>query len=391
MLPEPLRVARVASTHLSQASYALRQAALGHLIEELTAAEPLLLEQNTLDLESSRDLAVSQIVLGWLRLTHERLHRIRQWLEHLYQAADPWQQSMPTRPERFQYAVPLGVVALVYEGLPTLSLMLAGMALKTGNALVLWSGESSRYTAGAIASLIEAALSKTSLPQTSIQTISLTPASWLADTTAVDLALVYGRSRFVAEQRAAARCPLVSLSLGNTYLVWDGSASPDSVLNCIQQSHQANPDRALAIEKVIVLSNVNPSHLTFVINELTQAGYKQGVDEHLHRNYPQIPLVDDGEWPLPYLDQRLAWHYEEDLAAAIHWIHHYGSAASGIVASSYEDCRAFYQQVQTPLVFINRPPQLERLDALAIGAAAKGLPRGLFGLAQLLSTKQVYL
>ncbi|WJI22989.1 hypothetical protein MZ909_07060 [Thermosynechococcus sp. B0] len=391
MLPEPLRGARVASTHLSQVSYALRQDALRRLIEELATAEPLLLEQNTLDLESSRDLAVSQIVLGWLRLTHERLHRIRQWLEHLYHAADPWQQSLPTRPERFQYAVPLGVVALVYEGLPTLSLMLAGMALKTGNALVLWSGESSRYTAGAIASLIEAALSKTSLPKATIQTLSLSPTSWLADPVAVDLALVYGRSRFVAEQRAAARCPLVSLSLGNTYLVWDGSVSPESVLNCIQHSHQANPDRALAIEKVIVLGNVNPSHLAFVINELTQAGYKQGVDEHLHRNYPEIPLVDASEWPLPYLDQRLAWHYEEDLTAAVHWIHQYGSAASGIIASSYEDCRAFYQQVQTPLVFVNRPPQLERLDALAIGAAARGCQRGLFGLGQLLSTKQVYL
>lgn len=391
MLPEPLRGARVASTHLSQASYALRQEALRRLIDELATAEPLLLEQNTLDLESSRDLAVSQIVLGWLRLTHERLHRIRQWLERLYQAADPWQQPCPTQPDRFQYAVPLGVVALVYEGLPTLSLMLAGMALKTGNALVLWSGESSRYTAGAIASLIEAALSKTRLPKAAIQTLSLTPASWLADATAVDLALVYGRSRFVAEQRAAARCPLISLSLGNTYLVWDGSVSPESVLNCIQHSHQANPDRALAVEKVIVLSNVNPSHLAFVINELTQAGYKQGVDEHLHRSYPEIPLVDASEWPLPYLDQRLAWHYEEDLAAAVHWIHQYGSAASGIIASSYEDCRAFYQQVQTPLVFVNRPPQLERLDALVIGAAARGFQRGLFGLGQLLSTKQVYL
>lgn len=128
-----------------------------------------------------------------------------------------------------------------------------------------------------------------------------------------------------------------------------------------------------------------------MINELTQAGYKQGVDEYLHRNYPHIPLVDASEWPLPYLDQRLAWHYEEDLTTAITWIHQYGSTASGIVASSYRDCRAFYQQVQTPLVFVNRPPQLERVEALAIGAVAKGFQRGLFGLAQLLSTKQVYL
>ncbi|MFN4280774.1 hypothetical protein [Thermosynechococcus sp.] len=391
MLPEPLRGARAASTHLSQASYALRQEALKRLIEELGAAEPLLLEQNTLDLESSRDLAVSQIVLGWLRLTHERLHRIRQWLERLYHAADPWQQPCPTQPERFQYAVPLGVIALVYEGLPTLSLMLAGMALKTGNALVIWSGESSHHTAGAIAGLIETALGKASLPPAAIQTLSLDPAGWLADPTAVDLALVYGRPRFAAEQRAAARCPLVTLSLGNTYLVWDGSVSPESVLKCIQQSHQTHPDCTLAVEKVIVLGNVNPSHLTFVINELTQAGYRQGVDEHLHPNYPHLPLVEKGEWPLPYLEQRLAWHYEEDLAAAIHWIHHHGSAASGILAGSYEDCRAFYQQVQTPLVFINRPPQLERLETLAIGGVAKGVQRGLFGLGQLLSTKQVCL
>ncbi|MCH9056361.1 hypothetical protein [Parathermosynechococcus lividus] len=394
MLSELLEAARFASTQLAQASYSSRQEALLALINALKTAEPLLLEQNTLDLESSRDLAVSGIVLGWLRLTHERLQRITRWLEQLYQAPDPWVQALPTGRNTFRYAVPLGVIGLIYEGLPTLSLLMAGLALKTGNALVMWGGASSRFTAQAIANVLQDALSRTSLPLSSLQTLpfELPPASWLSQPKAVDVAIAHGRSRFLAEHRSATCCPFVPLALGNSYLVWDGSVSPEVILSCIQQSHDGSPDRPLAIEKIIVLAGVNPSHLTFVMNELAQAGYKSAVDEYLRATYPELPMVDATEWSLPYLNQRLAWHYEEDLGKAIAWINRYGTTASVIATTHYQDCCQFYQQVHTPLVYLNRSPQLERLSALAIGVVAeRGAYQGVMGIEQWLSTKQIWL
>lgn len=394
MLPKCLEAARLASTQLAHATYSSRQEALRALIDTLKAAEPLLLEQNTLDLESSRDLAISSIVLGWLRLTHERLQRITHWLEQLYQAPDPWIQPWPTTRETLRYAVPLGVIGLIYEGLPTLSLLMAGMALKTGNALVIWGSASCHLTTQAIARVLQDALSHTSLPLESLQTLPLemTPTHWLSQPMAVDVAIAHGRPRFITEFRPAASCPFVPLALGNSYLVWDGSVSPEVILDCIQRSHQGSPDCALAIEKVIVLASVNPSHLTFVMNELAQAGYKLGVDEHLRAAYPHLPTVDAMEWSLPYLDQRLAWHYEEDLAKAIAWINRYGTAASVIASTHYQDCCQFYQQVQTPLIYLNRSPQLEQLSTLAIGVVAeRGTYQGVLGIEQCLSTKQVWL
>ncbi len=394
MLPEPLAAARLASTHLAQTPYPRRQEAILALINALKAAEPLLLEQNTLDLESSRDLATSGIVLAWLRLTHERLGRVCRWLEQLYHAPDPAAQALPTTQESFCFRVPLGVMGLIYEGLPTLSLMLAGLAIKTGNALVVWGSPSSRFTTQAIASVFTEALKHTWLPSASVQTlpVDLLPARWLAQPLAVDVAIAHGRPRFIAEHRPQASCPFLPLALGNSYLVWDSSVSPDAILECIQKSHEGAPDRALAIEKIIVLGGVNPSHLTYVMNELAQAGYPSAVDEALHASYAELPVVAASEWGLPYLDQRLAWHYEEDLDRAIAWINRYGSSASVIASANYDDCYQFYQEVRTPLVYLNRPPQLERLGALAIGIVAeRGAYQGVFGLEQCLSRKQVWL
>jgi len=394
MLPEPLAAARVASTHVAQATYSNRQQALLALINALKAAEPLLLEQNTLDLESSRDLAVSSIILGWLRLTHDRLQRITRWLEQLYQAPDPAVQALPTTGDSLSYTVPLGVMGLIYEGLPTLSLLMAGLALKTGNALVVWGSASSRFTTQAIASVFADALRHPWLPSASLQVLptDMSPASWLAHPMAVDVAIAHGRSRFIAEHRATACCPFVPLALGNGYLVWDPSIAPDLITDYIQQSHADTPDRPLAIEKIIVLDGVNPAHLTLVINELAQAGYKSAVDDHLQPIYPELPTVDASEWGLPYLDQRLAWHYEESINPAINWINRYGTTASVLACDIYHDCRQFYQEVQTPLVYLNRSPQFTQPNRCVIGAVAERCAyQGLFGLEQCLSRKQVWL
>lgn len=390
-----LRQARAASEQLILASHEQRQSALRHLIQGLKQSQTAILEENTLDLETSRDLAVSSVLLSWLRLTNERFEAAIQWLERVLALPDPLTSVGLTNGRQYTYALPVGVVAFFYEGLPTLALLAAALCLKTGNALIIRGGHETTHSGRAIATVLVEALQMAQLPLATIQMLApdMSNTDTIGRRGGVDLVIPYGRSRFSQQILQDSVAPTMPGSLGNCYLFWDSSISPEQVHGIILASVKGCPDRVVAIEKVLIPSETNHSQVARLINLLIQEKYSVRGDDMLCEEFSELRLAEEGDWQTSFMGNVVAFRHSQSLTAAIAWINQYNSGpASAIVTNSYEQSRQFCQQVQTPQIFVNRPPQFSRHDTLALGLCRqRGIYGGLMDASKLLRYKSIHL
>jgi glutamate-5-semialdehyde dehydrogenase len=398
--------ARQASVSLAHTSPRRREAVLQILIEQLRLHQDQILEANTLDLETSRELAVPGVVLNWLKLTPERLQLVFPVLEKLITAnlaTSTEGQGMSGYGHVYSvvYPVPVGVVALIYEALPELALILAGMCIKTGNALVLRGGTETSHTNKAIAQLLEQTCQQANLPTGSFQTIAPTAGnsmqSLVSQPNALDLVIPYGRPTLVQQVIRNATVPMVHTSIGNGYLFWANSGAGDLVRSMILDSHRGQPEAVNAIEKVLITPTLQRPLLNLLWDKLTEEGFEIRGDQELCSEYSELLPVNPEEWGTPYLRKIVAFKVVQDLQEGITWMNTYSSHhANCIVTDSYKESRIFVQDVKSSGVFINTSPQFSRLtsgpgNTVALGMAALGgASHGVISLNTLLTRKSIF-
>lgn len=166
----PLRRAYLASFELAKTRGADRSLALQLMAKALRSRQNDILEANTLDLEASRNLGLSELITDWLKLTPERLETTVQILERLGQLPDPIGRVMSAsyqleQGQTYFQPIPLGVVALVYEAFPELAAIATGLCLKTANSLVLLGGTEATHSNQIIVQTLQLALEESGLPQ----------------------------------------------------------------------------------------------------------------------------------------------------------------------------------------------------------------------------------
>ncbi len=389
---ECLEAAAQARTVVALTSGAVRNQVIRNLAQQLRQNADQLLEANTLDLETSRDLAASPTILAWLRLTQDRLKMAQAWLERLLLAPDPLAVSSSVAGHSFP--IPVGLVGLVYEGFPLMALLAASLCLKTGNVLIVRPSEETSYSNQALMALIHSALATTNLPTTAIQ--SLEPQTSLKELTSAqpnfNLLIPAGRPSFVRQIRQQTSGQLLPLAVGNNYLYWSHTGQPELVLEMITRSYQAEPDPVVALEKVLVPPELNRSLLAWLWDSLSQQGYEVRLSPSLAAEVSQYHLVEPEEWSGAYLKKTVAFAEVADLEAGIHWINRHSSGpVSAIASESYRDCRIFAQQVRNPQIWLNSPPQFSRVETLSLGISAQaGLYRGLVGLGQFVSFQRLF-
>ncbi|MGP1384323.1 MAG: glutamate-5-semialdehyde dehydrogenase [Thainema sp.] len=373
------------------------------MAEAVLAAQDNILEANTLDLEASREMAVPDLILDWLKLTPERLQLAASFLERLANLPDPLRYSYSPRPlqegQLCCQIVPLGVVALIYEALPELSAIASGLCCFTGNSLVLKGGSEASHTNEIIVQAIQIALSEAGYP---ISGITLMPAeqtstirSLVTQDSGLNLVIPYGRPSLVQQVMRQSAVPILRAAMGNCYLYWSSTGNLDLVRWMILDSHQSEPDPVNAIEKVLIARNHNPSTLTMVWNALQDKGYELRGDQILVNEFPELILAEDDEWSQPYLEKVIAFKVVDDIDEAIRWINNHSSShADSIVTESYSESRQFSMQIQSASVYVNTSPRFYRnppdSNAIALGMSNQRSPhRGLIDIAALTTTKQV--
>ena len=398
------RAAYEASLTLAATSGVKRSRAVQAMAQALRSRQDDLLEANTLDLEMSREMAISELLLDWLKLTPERIQTTVNLLNRLSELPDPIGRVMPAnfqvdQSQTYSQLMPLGVIALVYEAFPELGAIAAGLCIKTANSLILKGGNEASHSNAVIAEALQVALEDEGLPMNSLQLMPADQGTPMRDLIIQDrylnLVIPYGRPMLVQQVVQQATAPVLRSAMGNCYLYWSPSGSLDMARWMILDSHLSEPDPVNAIEKVLIHRQQNPSSLMMLWNSLRERGFQIRGDATLVAEFPDLRLADDSEWNQVYLDRVISFRVVDGLEAAIAWINHYSSGHADCLASeSYVESRQFAIGVNSASTYINASPRFyrnpKRGDAIFLGMSnQKGHRRGLIGLETLTTTRHI--
>jgi glutamate-5-semialdehyde dehydrogenase len=381
-----------------------RSRAIQAMAAALKNQQDEILEANTLDLEASREMAVPELILEWLKLTPERIQSTVQILQRLSELPDPLGRLMNAmhqvdQCQTYSQLMPLGVIALVYEAFPELGAIAAGLCIKTGNSLVLKGSSEASNSNLVIAQAIHGAIEEAGLPFDCLQMLSSDQGSTVRDLITqdqyVNLVIPYGRPNLVQQIVRQATAPVLKTAMGNCYLYWSPSGSLEAARWIILDSHQSEPDPVNAIEKVLIHRNQNPSSLTMLWNSLREKGFEIRGDAELVREFTDLRLVEDSEWRQAYLAKVVAFKVIDSLEDAITWMNlHSSGHADCLVTESYQESRQFAQGINSATTYINASPRFyrnpQRGNSIFLGMSGqKGHRRGLISLETLTTVKHI--
>jgi glutamate-5-semialdehyde dehydrogenase len=363
-----------------------------------------ILEANTLDLEASREMAVPELILDWLKLTPNRLEATVNLLERLGELSDPLRRVRTADYQQedsqsYTQLMPLGVIGFIYEALPELGAIAAGFCLKTGNSLILKGSTEASHSNRAIAEILQTAILDAGLPSGCVELITAEHGTSIRDLVTqedyLSLVIPYGRSSLIQQVVRQATCPVLKSAMGNCYLYWSLNGSLEMVRWMILDSHESEPDPVNAIEKVLIHRQSLPSSLSALWNSLKDRGFQLRGDGELVQAFPQLQLVQDEEWGTPYLNKTIAFKLVDTLDSAIAWINQYSSShADAIATESYQESRQFALGVNSASTYINASPRFARNssrgDAVFLGMSnQRGHRRGFISLESLTTVKHI--
>ena len=394
-----------ASLKLSITKGGDRSSAVWAMSQALKRSVNDILEANTLDLEASREMAVPELILDWLKLTPERLQATIEILERLGKLPDPLRRVRNAEyqlqdSQTYCQLMPLGVIALIYEAFPELGAIAAGLCIKTGNSLI-WRGSSeASHSNEAIAKALKSALDDTDLPGGSLQLLSTEGGSavvrdLITQDRYLNLVIPYGRPSMVQQVMRQSTAPVLKTAMGNCYLYWAVSGGLEMVRSMILDSHQSQPDPVNAIEKVLIHRSSQPSSLVTLWNSLKEKGFEIRGDEELCTAFADLKLAEVEEWDRAYLKKVVAFIVVDNLEEAIALINlHSSGHADCIVTESYQESRHFALGVNSASTYINASPRFERNpsqgDSVFLGMSnQKGQRRGLISLETLTTLKHI--
>lgn len=393
-LPTAFKTVRQAASQLdsTDACSEAVSAALEAMGQNLKQRKDDILEANTLDLEISRDMAVPDLVVDWLKLTPERVQTAADIFHRLAAMGQP---SMPFDDSSGggYYTRPRGIIGFIYEAFPDLGAIAAGLSLRTGNALVLKGGSEASRTNQIIASILQSTLEKVGLPEALVFTIESTEVSRLdiAQCAEIDLIIAHGRPSLVDQVVQQSSRPVIPSRMGNCYLYWAASGSLDQVYQMIVESHAGTPDAVNRIEKVLLHESHSENSVTRLWSRLQEKGFEIRADSSILRwqapSDVQPPDIENGlenssngpkvtdfsDWDTAYLKRTVAFRSVKDSAIATDWINAYSSGhADSIVTANYAESRRFIGCCRSASVYVNTSPQFVR-NAKQVGAIALGM------------------
>jgi glutamate-5-semialdehyde dehydrogenase len=394
---------RAAAVDLSVASRAEKDAALAAMADALLSARDRILKANEADVEAARAAATPAELLDRLTLTDARLAGMAQGLRDVAALPDPVGEVVRgyTRPNGLQLSqirVPLGVVAIVYEARPNVTADAAGLALKSGNAVLLRGSGSAYRTNTEIVSVLSGALASAGLPADAVQ---LVPGTSRASVThlltargLVDVVIPRGGAGLISYVVQNSTVPVIETGVGNVHVFVDADADLDMAERIVLNAKTSRPSVCNAAETLLVHQDIAAQFVPRIAKALASAGVTVHGDDAFAATEGSVPATDD-DWAREYLTLDVAARVVPDIDAAIRHIRQWSSGhTEAIVTRSLANARRFVAQVDSAAVIVNASTRFTDGGEFGFGAeigisTQKLHARGPMGLPELTSTKWV--
>ncbi|WP_291382200.1 glutamate-5-semialdehyde dehydrogenase [Demequina sp.] len=404
---ESCRRAKVASRVLATATRLTKDAALNAMADGLVADAARIVAANAKDVDRERAGGMSPGLLDRLTLTEERIAKIAEALRFLASLPDPVGEikrgsTLPNGLRLIQKAVPMGVVGMIYEARPNVTVDAAGLALKSGNAAVLRGGSAAAESNEVIVAVLQDALESVGLPRDAVQSIDaygregarvLMHARGL-----VDVLVPRGGKGLIQTVVRESTVPAIETGEGNCHVYLDASAPLQRSIDIVVNSKTHRVGVCNAAETLLVHKDAADDKLALVLAALHEAGVTLHVDDATRYlapdNVPTVPATEE-DWETEYLSMDLAVKVVDSIEDAIAHIGRYSTGhTEAIVTDDINAAEQFVSHVDSAAVIVNASTRFTDGGEFGLGAeigisTQKLHARGPMGLAELTTTTWV--
>ena len=399
--------AREAAGVMAKADTAVKNQALLFIAEAVRREEALLHEANQKDLKAAREKGLEAALLDRLALSGKAIETMAVGLEQIAALTDPIGavsnlRLQPSGIQVGQMRVPLGVIGIIYEARPNVTVDAAGLCIKSGNAAILRGGSEAICCNRVLAGLVKEGLRKAGLPESAVQVVETTDRAAVGElitmTEYVDIIVPRGGKGLIERLMRESRIPMIKHLDGICHVYIDDEADPKKVLDICFNAKCQRYGTCNTMETLLVADDVADIILPELAKRYETEKVELRCDDRSYgilKSYPYLAKAVEEDWSTEYLAPVLSIRVVEGVAEAIAHINHYSSKhTDAIISENYSKSLKFLREVDSSSVMVNASTRFADGFEYGLGAEIgisndKLHARGPVGLEGLTSLKYV--
>lgn len=373
------KAARQAAFELNRLSGAEKNHALRIIAEQLESQQRRILAANAQDIDVARERGLSDAIIDRLLLTPERLQSMANDVRHVVSLADPVGKLIDgamldngLKLERIR--VPVGVIGAIYEARPNVTIDVASLCLKTGNAVILRGGKETCHSNRILTEVVQNALDQAGLPKTAVQAITDPDRRLVMELLKldryVDMIIPRGGEDLHALCKQHATIPVIVGGIGVCHMFVEKSADQNRAVSVIKNAKTQRPSTCNTLETLLVQESIAHEFLPKLVAELPLKYYADATAyEILHNVRADVSPVTEEDLRKEWLCTNLNVVIVKDIEEAVAHIHEYGSRHSeAILTESLQLARQFVAQVDSAAVYVNASTRFTDGGQFGLGA-----------------------
>lgn len=403
-IDDKLHAARAASRSLATATTVQKNAALEAIAAGVLAHAERIVEANALDLQCGQDNGMTVGLQDRLRLTPERIAQLAEAVAEIVELADPVGtvvrgSVLPNGLSVAQTRVPFGVIGAIYEARPNVTIDIAALALKSGNAVILRGGSAAEDSNRVLVEVIQSALSSVGIDPAAVQTVDefgREGAKALMQARGfVDVLIPRGSAQLIQTVVNESTVPVIETGAGIVHIFLDESADEATAVEIVHNAKVQRPSVCNALETLLVHESAAERLIPAVLARLADSGVTIHADERTRELFPAAEPASDDAWSIEHLSLDVAVRVVPDFDAAIHHIDTYSTKhTESIITNDLANADRFLAEVDSAVVMVNASTRFTDGAEFGFGAEVgistqKLHARGPMGLPELTSTKWV--
>lgn len=375
---EMAKKARAASMEIARCTSNKKNEVLLKIAHKIEAQATFIQKENQKDLAMAKEMDLSNAMIDRLTVTDATVTSMAKGLREVSQLNDPIGSTSkawlrPNGLEVSRMRIPLGVIGIIYESRPNVTIDAAGLCLKAGNAVILRGGSEALHSNQALASIISQALAETGLPAKAVQVVPIRDREavkvLLNQEEFIDLIIPRGGEgliRFVVENSTI---PVLKHYKGVCHIYIDDGADLEMAQNICFNAKVQRPGVCNSMETMLVHRSISQEFLPQMAERFIKAGVEIRGCPETCRMLPDARKADPADWPEEYLDLVLAVKVVKDMDQAISHITKYSSShTEAIVTGDYKRARRFVRDVDSSVVLVNASTRFNDGGELGLGA-----------------------
>ncbi|SFL37916.1 glutamate-5-semialdehyde dehydrogenase [Halanaerobium salsuginis] len=396
--------AKKAARIMAKADSDLKNQALNLIADKLMERQQEIIEINKQDMKAARQNEIGKALLDRLKLTPARISSMAAGLREVAGQADPIGEvpEMWKRPNGLQIGkirVPLGVIGIIYEARPNVTVDVAGLCLKSGNTVILRGGSNAFKSNQILANIIQSGLNQAGLPEECVQLIQTTDRKAVEILFTLndylDVLIPRGGAGLIQRVVNESKIPVIETGVGNCHVYVNQAADLAKAKKIVFNAKYSRPSVCNSAETLLVDQAVAAKFLPEIANIFKKHQVELRGCELSRKIVPDLHAATAADYATEFLDYIMAVKVVEDYQAAVDHIYQYGTGHSeAIITENYTTARAFLADIDAAAVYVNASTRFTDGGQFGLGAETgistqKLHARGPMGLKELTTTKYI--